>query len=288
MIPDGSSNTTTTDDWVRQLFRVSVQKQEKLHAISVLLGDVAGQTCLDVGGDNGVISRLLRERGGTWHSVDLDEASVSAIRKVVGERVHQLDGTSLPFGDATFDTVVVVDLLEHLHDDRAFVRDIARVLAPGGRLIVNVPARREESVLYRLRERLGIGDEEHGHVRPGYTLDELARLLSPEFRIEASTGYSHLPLEGLDVLMNAAYALSRRGGEPDWGEESDKGALVTGSEWRRHRRKFRVLRLLRPVFALVRFVDRHTPGLTPYKHVVRASRAGAESPDPRVRRSGHR
>lgn len=262
------------DAWVEQLFRLSVQKQEKLRAVTELLGDVRGQTCLDVGGDNGVLSHLLRRRGGRWHSVDLDEAAVSAIRSVVGERVRRLEGPRLPYPDATFDAVVILDLLEHLEEDRRFVLDVDRVLKPGGRLVANVPHRREGSLLHRARERLGIGDERHGHVRPGYTHEELESLLSPPFRVEASTGYSHLPLESLDVLMNAAYALARGGDEePGWGEESEKGALVSAEQWDRHGTKFRLLRPLRPLLALVRRLDRALPGLTPYKLVVRARRA---------------
>jgi SAM-dependent methyltransferase len=49
------------------------------------------------------------------------------------------DGTRLPFEDGSFDTVLNVQVLEHTPEPQALVFEMARVLAPGGLLIVNVP-----------------------------------------------------------------------------------------------------------------------------------------------------
>jgi len=46
----------------------------------------------------------------------------------------------LPFARGRFDLVAALDLLEHLDDDAAGARELARVVAPGGRLLVFVPA----------------------------------------------------------------------------------------------------------------------------------------------------
>ncbi len=45
----------------------------------------------------------------------------------------------LPFGDAEFDTVILSDVLEHIPEPVALCKEIARVLAPGGKLLMNVP-----------------------------------------------------------------------------------------------------------------------------------------------------
>jgi SAM-dependent methyltransferase len=45
----------------------------------------------------------------------------------------------LPFDDASFDLAVALDVLEHVADDAAALHELARVLAPGGRLLVTVP-----------------------------------------------------------------------------------------------------------------------------------------------------
>ncbi|HSD28866.1 MAG TPA: hypothetical protein VLL75_16310, partial [Vicinamibacteria bacterium] len=58
-------------DWAVALFRRSALKQRKLAEIAEMLGPTVGLRCLDLGSDNGVVSLLLRERGGSWASGDL-------------------------------------------------------------------------------------------------------------------------------------------------------------------------------------------------------------------------
>jgi SAM-dependent methyltransferase len=166
-----------------------VLKQAKFRRIIDLLEHPAGKVNLDIGADNGVISYLLRQRGGRWSSADLDQRAVASIRQLVKTDVYQLDGARLPFADRSVDQVVVVDYLEHIHDDRTFARELERVLTPGGCVIINVPHPQPGSLLNRLRHRIGLTDEWHGHVRPGYTLATLS-IARPRFRIERAVTYS--------------------------------------------------------------------------------------------------
>src|SRR5260370_32500224 len=46
---------------------------------------------------------------------------------------------TFPFEDATFDVAMAVEILEHLENPRSFLRELARVLKPGGRAIVSTP-----------------------------------------------------------------------------------------------------------------------------------------------------
>ena len=178
------------EPWALALFRRSVLKQRKLAEIAAALGPTEGLRCLDLGSDNGVVSLLLRRRGGRWASADLTDEAVASIRQLVADDVHRLgDGAALPFADAEFDRVVVVDMLEHVADEPGFVAELARVTKPGGRLIVNTP-HRKDSALRRLRHAIGQTDEKHGHLRPGYTPDSLAAVLAPRFRLEAHRTYS--------------------------------------------------------------------------------------------------
>jgi SAM-dependent methyltransferase len=72
--------------------------------------------------------------------VDGNAAGLAYCRRRGLARLVRGDGASVPVRDACVDLVTAFDLLEHLDDDRGALREIARVLRPGGFLLANVPA----------------------------------------------------------------------------------------------------------------------------------------------------
>ncbi|MFQ5745740.1 MAG: class I SAM-dependent methyltransferase [Gemmatimonadota bacterium] len=261
--------------WAHALFRRSLIKQAKLREILRLAGATEGKACLDIGGDNGVISLLLRERGGTWTSAEMDGVAVEAIRRLVGERVVLIDGRRTGFEPRSFDLVVIVDFLEHTETDRAFVRDVRRILKPDGRLIVNVPHLRPGSPLPWLRRRLGLTDEAHGHVRPGYDVQGLAAVLGDGFRIEVARTYSRFFSELLDILINAVVASrsGRAGARP-----GRKGRLVTEADVGRRTPGFRALGIAYPLLWLWTKLDLLCLGTAGHRLIVRAAPREASPP----------
>jgi SAM-dependent methyltransferase len=255
-------------DWAIALFNRSVLKQEKFRRVLELLENPSGKTSLDIGADNGVISYLLRQRGGRWYSADLDAGTVASIRDLVHDDVFQLNGGASPFPDDTFDQIVIIDFLEHIPDDVGFVRELQRILKPGGVLIVNVPHLKPRSLLNRLRHRIGLTDEWHGHLRPGYSLSDLRRLLEPAFTIERAVTYSGTFSELVDTGMNGLYeTLRRRKGQAG---QSGKGTVVTRRDVERHRKQFRLLSALYPFLWTFARMDMLLPLQQGYKLIVRA------------------
>jgi SAM-dependent methyltransferase len=255
-------------DWAVSLFRRSVLKQAKFRRIESLLDEPSGRTNLDIGADNGVISYLLRQRGGHWYSADLDERAVQSIRQLVQTDVYQLSGAHMPFERGAFDQVVVVDYLEHITDDAGFARELLRIVRPGGSVIVNVPHLKPNSRLNRFRHAIGLTDEWHGHLRPGYTAAQLGALLGPSFTIERTITYSRAFSELIDTVLNGLYV---RMGKKD-GPASQKGTVITQSDMRKHRKQFLLLSVLYPIFWSVAKLDAllwFQPG---YKLIVRARR----------------
>ncbi len=256
----------------RELFAVSVTKQAKLRALAAMIGDTRGKVCLDVGSDNGVISLLLRERGGEWSSADLDETTVAEIRALVGGRVCRIDGVVTPFGDASFDLVVIVDCLEHVPADREFVAELRRILRPGGRLVVNVPHVKPRSLVDRLRRAVGQTDELHGHVRPGYTVAGLRELLAPWFRIRETHTYSRAFSEILDTALRLAVDRAKRpGAVPATGP--GKGSIVTHDDLARRGAGRRLVKLCYPALWLFSRLDALLFLQPGYKLVVAAETA---------------
>ncbi|MEA2149841.1 MAG: hypothetical protein QOD69_1671 [Solirubrobacteraceae bacterium] len=99
----------------------------------------AGTRILDAGCGSGRNMADLARRG-TVAGVELASSSLEAARaRDVGEvRAGSLE-EPLPFADGAFDLAVALDVLEHLSDDALAWRELARVVAPGGRLVVTVP-----------------------------------------------------------------------------------------------------------------------------------------------------
>jgi len=246
-------NMSNSDqDWALRLYRKSVLKQAKFRRFRTLLGDVDGKRCLDVGADNGVLSLLFRRLGGSWASADLEAESVDAIRALVETDVHLTDGTAMSFRDGEFDAVAIVDFLEHVHTDREFVAECARIIKPGGQLIVNVPRVRRWSVLGPLKRRLGLTDEEHGHVREGYTLDELRAVLAPHFEITDAHTYNKFFSECVDVAVRFASRKKK-------GPGGAKGTVMTAHDFATARKALRVYSLLYPGFWLLSRLDAIVP-----------------------------
>ena len=239
-------------DWAVRLFRKSVLKQRKLREIGDLLGPTETLRCLDLGSDNGVVSLLLRRQGGRWASGDLIPETVESIRGLVQDDVHLVRGEALPFADAEFDRVVVVDMLEHVPDDAAFARELARVTRPGGRLIVNTP-HLKRTALRSLRHALGQTDEKHGHLRPGYTPEILRGLLEPAFSLETHHTYSRFFSEAVDTGINVG--VERLGGK----KSSAKGMVVTGADLGKHKKMFAAYSAVYPLVWAVSRLDALVP-----------------------------
>lgn len=255
-----------------ELFRASVLKQAKWREIAAAVGPTAGLEALDLGSDNGVISWLLRERGGRWTSADLSDDTVAAIGEMVGERVVRLRSAELPFPNHAFDLVVVVDLLEHVEDDRLLLREIARCLRPGGRVVINTPHRKPRALLPHLRHRIGLSDAWHGHRREGYRASELARLLPPELALTGARTYSRTFSHLLDTALNWVF-LQKTGGQA---VSTEKGMVVTGGS----HRGTSAVRSLRRVYPAMRgwaALDRLLPWSPGYMLLASAVKRPASS-----------
>jgi SAM-dependent methyltransferase len=116
---------------------------------------------LDVGCGDGGVARLLRERVGEVVAVDVEPSA--AWRDEPGLSFSVADGEKLPFADAGFDVVHSKDSLHHMDDPRAALAEYARVLRPGGTLLV-IEGNRYNPVFYVHMTRV-LGHEHFGRAR---------------------------------------------------------------------------------------------------------------------------
>jgi SAM-dependent methyltransferase len=95
---------------------------------------------LDVGCNTGVLVGKLQERGIDAYGTDLSEEAIAYGKERGTKKLFVATGESQPFADATFDAVMALDVIEHIDDDCGALKEMRRVLKPGGILIIKVPA----------------------------------------------------------------------------------------------------------------------------------------------------
>jgi SAM-dependent methyltransferase len=192
-----------------------------MRAISLALLDGAAwsdtptpRSFLDAGCGTGGMLEHLGQRGRAV-GVDLADEALRLCRERQ-VRVARAELTRLPFAPESFDGVTSFDVIYHqwVVDDGAAVREMARVLRPGGVLLIRVPA------LEMLR---GAHDEAVLGKRR-YTRARLRRLLEESGLEVLRATYANAVLFPLALLRRSLDRLSGRQG-------SDVGLLPSGLEW---------------------------------------------------------
>ncbi|GII61879.1 methyltransferase [Sphaerisporangium krabiense] len=153
-----------------------------------------GLRVLDLGCGGGRHAFEVLRRGADVVAFDQDAdelksvAAMFAAMETAGEAPPEAtadtvtgDALAMPFPDASFDRVIAAEVLEHIPDDMAAMREIHRVLKPGGVAAVTVPSFLPERVCWALSEAYHTAPG--GHVRV-YTLAELkAKLKATGLRV---------------------------------------------------------------------------------------------------------
>jgi len=91
----------------------------------------------DFGCGGGLLARPLAESGARVLGLDLSAASLVQAREHVSGSFVRADAQRAPLADASVDVVLLADVLEHVPDCTAVLREAARVLRPGGAAFVN-------------------------------------------------------------------------------------------------------------------------------------------------------
>lgn len=162
------------------------------HAIERYIDWSAART-LEVGANSGVMTFEIapRLRGGRIVASEFDPVLLALAQRIkqLGNydnvTLGQADLRELALAGEMFDQALAIDVLEHIDDHEAAVRQLVAAMRVGGRLVVSVPTPNYADVFGRdFHDKIG-------HVREGYWFEDLARLLEPAgFRIDAHHYYT--------------------------------------------------------------------------------------------------
>jgi SAM-dependent methyltransferase len=183
--------------------------RERRHLLARELRQLAPGHALDIGAAGGGNTRVLRDHG--WCAAAVEYAHEGAVAaQARGVHALQADATRLPVHTGAVDLVVAFDVLEHIEDDVAAAGEIARVLRPGGTLLVAVPCD---------MELWSAHDVASGHHRR-YTRETLrSLLLGAGLRIES--------LWSWNVLLRPVVKMHRKASTGN--DVEDSGPLVNAA-----------------------------------------------------------
>jgi SAM-dependent methyltransferase len=152
--------------WLRPGWPDEARRLSQGPVLRAILGaeGFAGRV-LNAGCGEGLYAPLLESFPSVGRIIHFDLARPRTIRRRPDPRGVFLSAsiTHMPFPDAAFDACLCSEVLEHVASDAAAAAELARVLRPGGRLLVSVPT--------------PPAPHDPNHVREGYTFAELRALL---------------------------------------------------------------------------------------------------------------
>lgn len=157
-------------------------------------------TILDVAAGMGAGSNVLSRFGNTVHGLELCEEHLKFAQKKYNKEnifFHLGDGQDMPFTDDEFDLAVSAHTMEHIPNDRKFLEELARVLKPEGKLIIEVPLRVRKPFVHNDDPFMKDHERE-------YIVEELVSLCSDYFTVKEKFGVCRGFYANIEMARNAA------------------------------------------------------------------------------------
>jgi SAM-dependent methyltransferase len=199
------------------LYSKSLKKRQKIELLVDQIRGLPGERRLLIthGDNNGVLNFELRRSGGTWSWMEMEEDQIRGMEELLGEPVLSARPRELPAESGSLDVVISLDVQEHLRPDEleVFHRELYRITAPGGHVVVTTPNGDPWKPVSILRRAIGMTKEKYGHQVYGYNISQHQKMLRAAGFVPTAAGsYSGFFTELVELGINFAYTtlLSRR------------------------------------------------------------------------------
>ena len=185
------------------IFAVGPSQSEGSGELAALLRRYRGpppRQLSDVGCGLGSYGRGLRAEGYNWLGVEVSAGDCAELTRL-GLPHRHVDGHTLPFADASFDAALCIEVLEHIAEPRAFLREVQRV-APR-QLIVSVPNCELLGYLWdHLATPWHMLEATHTNFFTRWSLAALLREFYPQVELRFHTPYPLRTIEGTPLHYN--------------------------------------------------------------------------------------
>lgn len=215
-----------------------------------------GNVLLDLGSGAGYFANSTRKQEAATFCLDISLRNLFSIKEREDSDVSLINAEAekLPFNDESFDKVLCSEVLEHIKEDTATLKEISRILKPGGTLVMSVPC--NELKVPTIIGLLGIktvheyeGPEYHYHA--GYSISEVNELLNTSnMFVSESVYFCHLFSKlALDIISICHLLIQRiRTGRTTWHWVDIQDLSASPS--------FKIFKIVFPLFLCISKLDR--------------------------------
>ena len=172
---------------------IGIPSRLRVKRIFKELGNIKGKKLLDIGCEAGYITLKLAQKGALVTGIDLIEEPIRALRHSLKSqplkirqriKLRVADATKLPFAADSFDIILATEVIEHITHLNRFVKNTAKVLKPGGILLITFPNENLRQKLYPLVSLFGINANVEDQVTlKNYRSEAIIKLFSKKFRL---------------------------------------------------------------------------------------------------------